>query len=207
MILGDRKIKKYVEDYKSYGMEKPLIEPFKDERLQSVSYDISIGSKIKTIISQGEVIELDDRVAINNCFETRIMGKEGYILKPNETILFPITEYICMPENLLGHIRPRTTFSRLALSLSPQHINPTYEGRLELVLTNNSPNNIRIREGLKIGQILFEEISGDLTPGKLYKNKKDAKYHKEDGATGSKVYEELSIEDKMMLDNILNKIK
>lgn len=207
MILGDVEIRKRIDKYEEYNMEKPLIAPFKEEKLQSASYDISIGSKIKTIVSRGEIIELEDKVSVERCFETRKLEEEGYILKPNETILFPIAEYICLSKELLGHIRPRTTFSRLALSLGPQHINPTYEGRLELVLTNNSPNNVRIREGLKIGQILFEEIEGELTEEKLYKNKKDAKYHKEDGTLGSKVYEELSVNDKKLLDDILNKLK
>lgn len=207
MILGDVEIRKRIDKYEEYNMEKPLIAPFKNEKLQSASYDISLGSKIKTIVSRGEVVELEDKLSVNNCFETRELEESGYILKPNETILFPIAEYICLPKELLAHIRPRTTFSRLALSLGPQHVNPTYEGRLELVLTNNSPNNVRIREGLKIGQILFEQIAGELSEEKLYKNKKDAKYHKEDGTFGSKVYDELSIDDKKILESILDKVK
>lgn len=203
MILGDHEIKKYINDYQNLGMEKPLISPFREEKLQSVSYDISIGNKIKTIVLRGEIIELDNEQSVKKCFETRTLEEDGYILKPNETILFPIAEYICLPEKLLGHIRPRTTFSRLALSLSPQHINPTYEGRLELVLTNNSPNNVRVNRDMKIGQILFEEISGNLTPEKLYKNKRNAKYHKEDGESGSKVYEELTPNDKEIVDKLL----
>ena len=51
---------------------------------------------------------------------------------PNEYILVKTKEKFNFSCVLTGHIRPRTTFSRLGLILSDQHINPTFSGHLYL---------------------------------------------------------------------------
>ena len=46
MILTDIEIRDMVVNYSKYNIPAPLISNFKEERLQSSSYDISISSKI-----------------------------------------------------------------------------------------------------------------------------------------------------------------
>ena len=41
-----------------------------------------------------------------------------------ESILLSLKETINLPNNLLAHIRPRTSLSRLGLLINFQHINP-----------------------------------------------------------------------------------
>ena len=112
----------------------------------------------------------------------------GYNLKSGESILAVLNEKIIMPENMIGHIRPRTSISRLGIYINMQHINAGYKGILNLMIYNMSPNTYKITPNLKIGQIVFEEITDGITNDLIYGNEIDSVYQNEDGLEGSKIY-------------------
>lgn len=182
MILSDKEIREHVT-------KENLIENFKEERLQSASYDISASYKIQRFINHAARISLISKDSVDSiCEEVDI--RYGYDLKPNEYILIQINEKINMPNNLVAHVRPRTTLIKLGLILSLQHLNPAFKGYLQLGLYNASPYTIEILPNLVIGQIVFEEIVSIPTEEKWYSNKVDAKYQNEEKFIGSKVYDD-----------------
>jgi dCTP deaminase len=196
MILVDNQIRDRVNNYEEYkevysGRNvKPLIENFDESNLQSASYDISITSKIRKFKDSFKRIRLDDKDGIDDSFE-EIDILLGYDLRPREYILIQLNEIINMPNDLIAHVRPRTTFTKLGLILSCQHLNPSYNGQLQLGLFNATPFVVEITPNLIIGQLVFEKLDLEPDGDNLYYKKKNAKYQNEKGFVSSKIYEEI----------------
>lgn len=180
MIFNGNDIKKIIN-------EKNVIENYQEENINSASYDISISSKILKIKKTFKVIDLSNSEQVEKMYE-EIDISEGYNLKAGECVLLILNEKINMPENMIAHIRPRTSLSRLGLYINFQHINSGYSGRLNIAMYNMSPNTYRITPNLRIGQIIFEEITDGITEELLYQNARTSMYQNEDGTVGSKIY-------------------
>lgn len=194
MVLSDQAIKKLVN-------ERQIIEPFSEDRLQAVSYDISSSNIIRVYQRLNKSIDIKNQSQLE--LETVEMDiTEGYNIKPGEYILVKTKENISMPDDLTGHIRPRTTFTRVGLLLSDQHINPSFCGHLYLGLYNSTPNNIYIYPDLNIGQIVFEKIEGLISAIRLYSNKKDAKYQHED----SFIIPKIDVVSDERISNLIHKV-
>lgn len=84
MILNGNDIKKLVE-------EKDIINPFNIDNVNSGSYDISVSSTILKIKKSFKVIDLNNGEQISKIYE-EVDIKNGYCLKPNETILCALNE-------------------------------------------------------------------------------------------------------------------
>lgn len=180
MILNGNDIKRLVE-------EKNLINPFNVSYVNSGSYDISASSTILKIKKSFKVINLDNTEQISKMYE-EVDIKNGYCLKPNETILCALNEKISLPENIVAHIRPRTSLSRLGLYINLQHVQAGYSGVLNIVIHNTSCNSYKITPNLRIGQVVFEELTDGITENLLYPNESTPVYQDEDGLVGSKIY-------------------
>lgn len=180
MILNGNDIKKLVE-------EKQLIKPFTKENINSGSYDISISSTILKIKKSFKVIDLSNSDQLDNMYE-EINIEKGYSIKPGECIFCVLNEKIILPENIIAHIRPRTSISRLGLYINLQHVQAGYSGVLNIALYNMSCNSYKITPNLRIGQIIFEELTDGITDDLLYSNERAPVYHNEDGLVGSKIY-------------------
>lgn len=180
MIFNGNDIKKLIE-------ETNLIENGNLENISSGSYDISISSEILRIKKTFKTVDLTNAEQLENMYE-KVDISNGYNLKAGESILVSLNEKINMPNNMVGHIRPRTSISRLGIYVTMQHINAGYVGVLSLMICNMSPNTYKITPNLKIGQIVFEELTDGITDDLLYGNEKTPMYQNEEGLNGSKIY-------------------
>jgi len=186
MVLTDREIREYVLNYNVYQLERPLLENFSEQNLQSESYDLTITDKLMVFKKEVRCISLEDQNAIDNMYENTIIPEEGYVISPKEYVLVTLNETIHLPNNLTAHIRPRTKFTRLGLIVSAQHCNSTYSGVLNLGIFNATDYPIKIHAGINVAQIVFEELKSIPSEHKLYKNKKSATYQNEIGDRGAK---------------------
>lgn len=180
MIFNGNDIKKLIE-------ETNLIENGNLENISSGSYDISISSEILRIKKTFKTVDLTNAEQLENMYE-KVDISNGYNLKAGESILVSLNEKINMPNNMVGHIRPRTSISRLGIYVTMQHINAGYVGVLSLMICNMSPNTYKITPNLKIGQIVFEKLTDGITDDLLYGNEKTPMYQNEEGLNGSKIY-------------------
>lgn len=180
MILNGNDIKKLIE-------EENLIENYKNLNICSASMDLSISNKILKIKKTFKQIDLSDPSLADNMYE-EVDITNSYSLKPKECIFVILNEKINMPKNIIGHIRPRTSLSRLGLYINFQHINAGYSGTLNIELYNMSPNTYKITPGLRIGQLVLEELTDGITDDLIYSNEKTPMYQNEDGTVGSKIY-------------------
>lgn len=181
MIFSDKEIRARISGDK----ETSLITPFFEDQLQGASYDLSLGDSVEVLKSIGKVIDPREEQLLNDTYVRVKLGPEGYVLSPGGFALAKIREYVVIPENCVAHIRPRTRFTRSGVLIAAQHCNPTYKGRLPIALFNMGANPIRLTKGLRIAQILFEELSSVPSEEKLYKNKENAAYEGEEEFRGS----------------------
>lgn len=181
MIFSDKEIRARISGDK----ETSLITPFCEEQLQGASYDLSLGESVTVLKNIGKVIEPQEDQLLNDAYVRVDLGPDGYVLSPGGFVLAKIQEYVVIPENCVAHIRPRTRFTRSGVLIADQHCNPTYKGVLHIGLFNMGANPIRLTKGLRIAQILFEELSSMPSVDKLYENKTNAAYEGEKEFRGS----------------------
>ena len=180
MIFNGNDIKKLIE-------EKEIIKNYDGNFIGSASCDISMSSTIFKIKKSFNPIDLSNPEVIENMYE-KIEIKDQYIFKSQECIFVALNEKIKMPTNIVAHIRPRTSLSRLGIIINYQHINAGYEGVLNLSMYNSSPNSYIIKPGMRIGQIVFEEITDGITDDLVYGNEALSVYQNEDGSVCSRIY-------------------
>lgn len=180
MVFNGNDIKKLIE-------EENIVQNCNTDYIGSSSCDISISSSILKIKKTFKAIDLSEPEIVENMYE-KIEIKDTYYFKPNECIFAILNEKIKLPKNIIAHIRPRTSLSRLGVVINLQHINAGYEGILNIAMYNLSPNTYKIRPGMRIGQIVFEQLTDGITDDLIYENERTPMYHNEDGTIGSKIY-------------------
>lgn len=174
MILTDKKIREL-------STNNQLITPFKEEKLQSESYDVTLGNTVTVFKKEVRCLDIAEQSSIDNIYEEINIQNSGYVVSPKEYVLVGLEETISLPENVSAHIRPKTRYTRLGLIVSNQHCNSTYTGHLRLGLFNATDYPIRIRAGVSIAQIVFDELSEIPSLEKQYRYKEDARYQNENG--------------------------
>lgn len=179
MILSDVQIRKLCEK-----TDKPLIYPFNEEHLQGASYDISMSNIIHAFDDAVKTVNIADAKILENLYKKIDIEGQTFVIKPGEYILVTLNEKVCVPTNMVAHIRPRTKFTRLGLIITDQHCNPGYEGVLQVGIRNVSPNSIVLTQDLQIGQFIFEELTEQ--SGKPYNLKDNSSYQGEEAFVGAK---------------------
>ena len=182
MILPGQKIEELMKKNK-------LIKKGNMENIHSSSYDLTTSKYILRFKNINKTIELINPEALNNMYE-QINISEGYNLKPGECILIPLYDEFNMPDDISGVIRGRTSYNRLGIFTTIQHINPGYKGKLNITIKNNSCNVYEIMPGMQIAQVIFESMYENVNKELLYSNEANNLYQNEDGMEGSKVYKD-----------------
>ena len=180
MVLNGDAIKEYVK-------KNQLIENANLENIRSSSYDVTTDEYILKFKKEEYPISLLNAQKIENMYE-QIKIDNGYNLEPGECILIVLEEKFNIPNDICGSIRGRTSFNRLGLNIIIQHLNPGFNGKLNLTLINNSVNTYIITPKIQIAQVVFEKLNNAVNEELLYNNEKNHSYQNSDGVQGSKVY-------------------
>ena len=182
MILNGNTIKKLIK-------ENQLIENADANNVHSSSYDVTVGEYVIKFKKSKKAISLNDKEAIEEMYE-KINIKDGYKFKPGECLLVSLEEQFNIPANVSASIRGRTSFNRLGLMTTIQHLNPGYKGKLNITVTNCSENTYIIMPKVNIAQVVFEQMDEEVMDDLVYGSKSDCVYQNEDGLDGSKVYKD-----------------
>ena len=204
-ILTDKDIRSLCIDSDNKEMPGGLITPFCEDSLQSESYDLAIGKRIAVLRKEVRCIDVTEQSEIDAIYDERELSAGGYVLSPKEYVLVSLKENIKLPENITAHIRPRTRFTRLGLLVSDQHCNSTYEGNLKIGLFNATNYAIKILPGVRVAQIVFEELKTKPSDEKFYKNKVNAVYQNEQEFIGGVAVEDFNKTVTAAVDFLLKK--
>lgn len=168
MILSGAKIDKEVKN------GRIIIEPYNSNDINPNSYNYTLGSYVKVYKNyeldakkkeEVEIIEIPD---------------EGLVLYPDK-IYLGFTEEIIGSDHYVPVITGRSSTGRLGLfvQITSDLVDIGFKGRLTLQLHSTQP--VRVYKGMKIGQIMFWRIFGDVN---LY----DGKYQSSEGPRESEVW-------------------
>lgn len=111
---------------------------------------------------------------------------EKIIIPPHSFILGSTIELVELPSNIVARIEGRSSIGRLGLTVhvTAGFIDPGFKGNITLEIANLSNNPIILHTGMRICQIVFEEIE---PPSKVY-GECNNKYQHQNGVTGSMIY-------------------
>lgn len=171
MILSDKDIKKEV---KSGNIE---IRNFDEDRLNPASYDILLGNKF--IMTSGhDTIYIDPvKEVFAKHEEIVIKDDEPYILHPGVSILGTSWDFFGSDKYLI-QLSGKSSLARIGLLVhnTAGLINPGHHLNITLELCNLNKVPIVLRPKMRIGQLIFSEMSS--APLKDYKEV--GRYHNND---------------------------
>lgn len=176
MILSDGEIRKYIQT------GRLVVEPIDDVQIQPASIDIRLGNTFSVVDNAtNSILRLDDEVRY------KTITQDKYILLPGQFVLATTVEYVGLPNNLTAFVEGRSSLGRLGLFIqNAGWVDPGFEGEITLELYNASRFAIELKSGWRVGQLVFAKMETDAQ--KPY----TGKYQKQRGATGSRVYLDLS---------------
>lgn len=131
MILVDKDIKEYVEK------KELILSGFQEENLNGISYDLTI-----------DVIVDEEG---NEC--------PLYSLKAGETVFVKTQERLSIPHDILGRIAEKNSRMRQGLKVDGPHYQPGHVTYAFLRVQNISNKTIELSKGIKIAQIIFEQLT------------------------------------------------
>ncbi len=185
MILPDHEIRKRLEE--GSVIVEPLDDP--DVQIQPAGIDLRLGNEFRIFkVTSTPYIDVKKKVEDY----TEIVQKkddEHFILHPHEFVLASIKEYIKMPSDLVGAVDGRSSLGRLGIVVhaTSSSINPGWEGRLVLEMTNIGKMPVALYPGMRIAKLAFHKLS---SPAERPYDKRGGKYQKQDGIAEAKIYEE-----------------
>lgn len=172
MILNDSEIAKLC----TLGVDGslPMLEPFRgyetknrgviSRGLTSFGYDLTLDTwfrvvprptlleRIRNLFSAPKVI---DPKNIDPTLYKQVFRPDFLDIPPHSFALGMSIEYIRIPDDVVGVCLGKSTYARCGLDVNITPLEPGWEGKLTIELTNNTPHYLRVyvREG--IAQVLF----------------------------------------------------
>lgn len=136
-MLADSRIRSWLS---GGGLQ---IDPFRSEHVQPASYDVTFDRFDRPIPQTGEGV---------------------WLFPPGAFALGCTVERVRIPRQLAAIIDGKSTMGRLGLSIhqTAGYIDPGFEGQITLELHNVSEDPVEIRRGMRIGQLRFFKVDGEV---------------------------------------------
>jgi dCTP deaminase len=180
VILTDREIRIHIERdwitvdpkpadtaYQSTAVDltlDPVISLFKTPPPPTPGVD-----QITVIDPTNPAFKSDEAIRVLTELHT-INPTVGYELKPHLLILAWTKEYIDLRQTqIAARVEGRSSLARLGISvhMTAPTIHAGFEGRIRLEIVNHGHYPVRLKPGMRICQLIFEQILG--TPDKFYR--------------------------------------
>ena len=155
MVLSDRTIKLEM------AAGRIIVEPCDPNDIQPSSVDLHLGddfqvfrnSRYPYIDPAREQPGLMERVSASQ--------EEPFVLHPGEFALGTTIERIALPDNIVGRHEGKSSLGRLGLLIhsTAGYVDPGWDGRLTLELSNVANLPILLTPGMKIGQVSFSQMT------------------------------------------------
>ena len=174
MLLSDRDIAGYVDVCN-------LIDPFVSENvkmdgllsygLQPAGYDLRLGSRFKRPNLKGglgrsaeDITDILYPWAIDPS-TYQFYEMDEILLRPGDSVLAETFETVHMPLDLSASIQGKSSLARCFITLNTTVVDPGFNGKLTLEITNLGKMSVALRAGMGIGQIQFHKLLSTATIG------------------------------------------
>ena len=188
MILSDRDIKKRLDD------ESIVIDPLTDPELQiqPASVDLRLGHEF-VVYKLPHVACIDTRDPESTegyTEEVHIEDGDHFILHPGEFVLGSTYEWVQVPDDLVARVEGRSSIGRLAVVVhaTAGFIDPGFEGRITLELSNLGRVAVKLYPGSRISQLVFHEMSSPAE--RPYGPDRGSKYFGQEGPVVSRIQDD-----------------
>ena len=155
MVLSDRDIRRQI------AQGRIVIDPYDDDAVQPASVDLRLGSPL--------LVENPSQLALIDPFErsddqwrtVELYETAHYPLQPGEFALGITAENVEIPDDIVGRLDGKSSLGRLGLVVhsTAGFVDPGWQGKLTLELSNLSNRPIALYKGMKISQISFVWLS------------------------------------------------
>jgi dCTP deaminase len=158
MILSDRDIKERL------AKGDLAIEPILDRELQiqPASVDLRLDNEFVVYrLSHVPVIDPRDPETVTRyTHRVEIADGESFTLHPGEFVLGSTAEWVKIPDDLVARVEGRSSIGRLAVVVhaTAGFIDPGFEGRITLELSNLGRVAVKLYPGMRISQIVLHEM-------------------------------------------------
>ncbi|MCL5101994.1 MAG: dCTP deaminase [Candidatus Marsarchaeota archaeon] len=156
-MLAKSEILKMVED------GRLRILPFEKSQVGAGSIDLHLGNEFRVFEEQKGILDVSEELSHNTISSVMTADKkEGIIMEPGDFINGITEEVITLPQNVSGRIEGRSRFARIGLlvHVSSGFVQPGSNGKVVLEIANLSKVKLRLKPGVKICQIILEEVKG-----------------------------------------------
>lgn len=164
MILSGKEILKEIKK----GRIK--IEPFEESQVGPASIDLHLDNQFRIFPKGSKVINITEDFDYQKY--TKLVRAETILLKPGEFILGLTKEKITLPDNICGTLTGRSRFARIGVSIhiTASFIQPGIDNKQVLEIKNVSHETLKLYSGVKICQLVLEEMKGKAKYVGTYKN-------------------------------------
>jgi dCTP deaminase len=186
MILSDTDIKKSLDS----GHIKITPLPDLAQALGTVSVDLRLGPDFMVYRRTAKpFIDVHDNKDNFMELTETILKKDGepFVVHPGEFVLGATMESLELPPDLAGRLEGKSSLGRLGIVIhsTAGKVDPGFTGHLVLEITNIGNLPIMLYPGMRICQLLFEQVSSAVS--KSYIERDQSKYKHQTGTTGSRI--------------------
>lgn len=183
MVLSDRTIRLEV------ARGRIGIDPLDPEDIQPSSVDLHLGDDFQ-VFRNSRLPYIDPSIEQDGLTERVVASAaEPFVLHPGEFVLGTTVERISLPNDIVGRLEGKSSLGRLGLLIhsTAGYVDPGWDGRLTLELSNVANLPIVLSPGMKIGQISFAQMTTEVD--RPYGHPElGSKYQGQEGATPSRMY-------------------
>ncbi len=183
MILSDIDIKTKL-DTKDIKID-PM--PNLAEALGTVSIDLRLGNEfvVYRTTSRPYIDVMDPNTSVGLTEKIIKNDGEAFVIHPRDFVLGSTLEKVELPANLAGRLEGKSSLGRLGIVIhsTAGKVDPGFKGNLVLEITNIGTVPILLYPGMRVCQLLFEQLSSPTT--KPYTERESSKYKHQDKTVGS----------------------
>lgn len=156
MVLSDREIRKRIKE------GKLVIRPFDDGCVQPSSIDLHLGDEFLAFDNHSRSF-IDTKADVTNLMKRiSVKSDEPLMLHPREFILGTTSEWVELPDDLVGRLEGKSSLGRIGLIIhsTAGYVDPGFAGQLTLEIYNLANLPITLYPGMKICQFSFVQMTG-----------------------------------------------
>lgn len=155
MVLSDHSIKLEL------AKGRIVVDPIDPDDIQPSSVDLHLGDDFQ--VFRNSRLPYIDPTREQPGLTERVIASvtEPFVLHPGEFALGTTVEHIGLPDDLVGRLEGKSSLGRLGLLIhsTAGYVDPGWQGKLTLELSNVANLPIVLIPGMKIGQISFSQMT------------------------------------------------
>ena len=183
MVLSDRTIRRELDE------GRIVVRPIDPDDIQPASIDLHLDNRF-LVFSNSRQPYIDVQQPLENLTEpVEIDDATPFMLHPGEFVLGSTQEHIELPNDLVARLEGKSSLGRIGLLIhsTAGFVDPGWQGRLTLELSNVARLPIALYQGMKIGQISFLRLTEPAE--RLYGSPElGSKYQGQSGPTASRFH-------------------